>query len=130
MISSILLNSEAVLNNFFVHPQYVYTPGENLDLVIRLIHRELDIRYIAIDPSAIITLSFDVRSTTVPLDIVATEVAPLDRSMWKASLTQAQTLDLSGSNILVTLDELGDGTIIYKTVISLGLLRTTLSGDC
>jgi len=131
MILSQVLNSEASLNAFFEISQITYVPGENMVIVVRLIDRERGIRYVADNPAAIVTLSFEINSTpAVPLDVVAVEVAPLDRSIWRVSLSVAQVMDLAGSNIQVTLDKLGDGTEICRTVLRNILRRTTLSGDC
>lgn len=131
MISARLINSEAVLNNFIYVDQYVYIPGETLDIAFRLYHREFEHRFIPTDPGAIVTLTFAVRSTpNTPLVITASSIDALDRSMWIASLTPAQTLDLAGSNIQVTLDALGDGSDLSMTVIQNALARTVLSGVC
>lgn len=130
MIKIQLINSEASLNSFFNVGNYIYVPGENLSIAFRLFHLERDIRFVAVNPAATITVSFPIKSSTTPLSIVATEIDALDRSMWAISLTPAQTLDLSGSNMEVLYNSDGAGALVYKTVARSALTRTILSGDC
>lgn len=128
MISAELLNSEATLNSFFIIEGITYVPGENLDIVIRLLHSEREIRFMAASAAVITLLFTDKTNPSVPISKVAVIVDAGDRSIWKVSLTQANTTTLSGSNIEVKYDSDGVGTIIFKTVLRNVLSKKLLSG--
>lgn len=130
MISAELLNSEASLNSFFVIEGITYVSGENLDVVIRLRHLEREIRFMAA-AAATITLSFtDKTNPSTPISKLASIVDAGDRSIWKVSLSQVETGNLSGSNIEVLYDVAGDSVTIFKTVLRNVLSKIFLSGAC
>lgn len=128
MIAAQLLNSEASLNNFFVLSALNFIPGENLTVAVQILDPQRGIRYIP-PAAAELTLTFTKRDST---DLVKTAavIDADDRSMWKVTLSQAETTDLSGANVVVSLDVNGDASVIQKALIPNVLVRTNLSGDC
>lgn len=130
MLGITLLNSAAELNNYFILDNLEYTPGANLDIVIKLMDIQKNIRLIPEDIGAAVTATFQQTDGT-ELNIAMTKVNALDSSMWKVSLTPAQTEVIIGSNMKVTLDELGDGSQIQIAIARSILTRNVLSGeDC
>jgi len=129
MIAVKLLNSDATLNNFTEQGTLPYMPGENLDVVLRIFNAQRDTRFIPVDPAAEVTFIFMNKDGTA-LEKEATVLDALDRSMWKVTLSQAETENLAGSNIQVKLDETGDGTSVRLAVIYSILTRLSISGEC
>lgn len=128
MIQAKLLNSNASLNDFFTLEAVQFIPGENLTLAIQIFDVQKGNRYIP-PAGATMTMTF-VDSNSTLFTRAAAVIDANDRSMWKASLSQADTATLAGQNIIVILDVNGDGTIISKSLIENGVIRINLSGDC
>lgn len=128
MITASLINSAATLNDFQPLASMNFVPGENLTVNIQISDPQKGIRYIP-NSAATLTMTFmNVDSTQTVVN--GSLIDANDRSLWTCALTQTQTENLGAQNIIVTLDELGDGTIIRKCLIQNVLIRTNLSGDC
>lgn len=128
MIQAKLLNSAASLNDFKFIGAIDYVPGENLTIAFQIFDVQKGIRYIppvAATMTAVMTNSDDTELTKNPAVIDAD-----DRSMWKFSLSQAETEALGGQNVELTLDVNGDGSLIMKAILANVLIRTNLAGDC
>lgn len=128
MIKARLLNSGASLNDFFFLDALEFVPGENLTLVLQIFDAQKNIRYIP-PAAAEMTLTF-VKSDGTELEKSASLVDADDRSMWKVSLSQAETATLAGQNVEIELDVNGDASLILKAIIANGVIRINLSGDC
>lgn len=124
MIKLKLLNSQATLNDYKVLNAIDYTPGEEIRLVVKLINSQLDIRFI---PDAAATLNFEFLDTDGNTVTKAGTVFADDRSMWEVTLTETETLTLTGGFIKVVLDDNGTTMIaIAKNVLS----KILIDGDC
>lgn len=128
MINAKLISSDATLNNFKELGALDITPGENADVAIRLFDEQKGIRYVA-GASAEVKLRFINKDGTT-LEKTATAVDAGDRSMWRVSLSQAETTDLGGSNIEVELDLANDDITVWLAVIRGGISIVHTSGAC
>jgi hypothetical protein len=128
MIKAKLLNSEASLNDFFHLDALDFVPGTNVTIALQIFLVQKDIRYVP-PVAATLTGKF-IKSDGTELEKTFAVIDADDRSMWKVALTAAETEDLAGQNIELTLDVNGDATVIYKTLMDNVLIRTNLSGDC
>ncbi len=129
MITAKLLNSDAKLNNFIELDKMDYVPGVTLVIVIRLFDSQLDIRRVSPATSEI-QMKFLKSSDNTFLVKTAAVVDALDRSMWKVTLTPAETNDLASGNIQVEEDVLNNDTDVRITVIYSALAKQIFSGDC
>lgn len=127
MLSGQILNSDATLNNFVVTDSKEFIPGEQFDLVTRLINSELDLRYVP-PLAAVITFTFNSTDGSTFTKTGAV-VDSGDRSMQKVTIEESESETLLGGNYLFEVDVLGDGSQIKKGVVSNGLARF-LDGDC
>lgn len=128
MVKAKLLNSDASLNDFRVVGSAEFIPGENLTIALQIFLDEKGIRYIP-PAAAEMQLTF-INSDDTELEKDAAVIDADDRSMWKVSLSQAETELLQGQNIEGVLDVNGDGTLVYKFLIANVLQRVNLAGDC
>jgi hypothetical protein len=126
MISGQILNSDASLNNFIVLDSKAFIPGEQFDIVFRLINQDLELRYIP-PATATIKVVFNT-SSGVDLEINASYVDVLDRSLVKLTISEAQSEDLIGGNFSFEIDVLGDGTEIKKGFAQNALAKTLIGG--
>lgn len=127
MLSGQILNSDATLNNFIVTDSKGFIPGEQFDLVVRIINPELDIRYVA-PVTAIITFTF-LNTDGTELTKISAAVDAQDNSMQKMTISEADSENIIGGNFTFSVDVLGDGTEIKKGVVKNGLAKF-LTGDC
>ena len=126
MLGAKLLNESASLNEFSYLDTLEFVPGASIHMVIRLWKTELKDRLIP-DGSASVKLTFN-KTDGTQLEKTATVVDAGDRSILSVDITDVESEDLVGGNVLVTLDELGDGTKIKKTVIQSALSKIVLDG--
>ena len=124
MISGILLNSSATLNDFFELSALEYTPGSDFVVNVRLTQRERpdELRYI---PEAGATLNIILPGKNGTDLTVAMAEFPEDRSMWTGNVTGAQSENLASGNITIELTE----STLKKGVIQNGL-QLIVIGDC
>ena len=127
MLSGQILNSDASLNNFIITDTKEFIPGEQFDLVVRLLNPELDLRYVP-PTTAIITFTFNKTDLTT-FTKVSAPVDVLDRSMQKMTIQESESTDLLSGNISFSVDVLGDGSVIKKGIIENGLAKF-IDGDC
>lgn len=125
MIDIQLLNSDAQLNNYQSLSGISYIPGSDLTIVAQLRLSQLGIRYIP-PVGVMVEFTFKTRSGT-DLVLPAVELDPMDRSIYKLVLTPAQTIEIVGSNFVVTVT---DGTAISKGLAQNVLARNIIDGDC
>lgn len=129
MISAKLISPDSTLNVFSEIDSLNFNPGENVTVAVRLFSEIRGTRYVP-GASATLTLTFTNKDGT-SLVKNATVIDSGDRSMWSVDLSQAETADLGGSNILVSLDTQGDATEIWLAKIGGAMIRVNLtSGDC
>lgn len=128
MIEARLISSDATLNNFQELSALDINPGENADVSIRLFDEQKGIRYVA-GASAEVKLRFTNKDGTT-LEKTATAIDAGDRSMWKVSLSAAETTNLGGSNIEVELDLAGDDATVWLAVIRGAISIVNSSGAC
>jgi hypothetical protein len=132
-IAFIPLTSVVSVNSFRAAEAQSFIPGENLTLNFQLRNVEEDIRFIPLDPAAIITLKFITsdESAAIPnvLTKTATSITAFDLSLIAVSFTQLETEVLLGGVIELTIDELGDGSSIKKAVLRGALIREVISGE-
>lgn len=105
-----------------------YVPGENVTVVVQLMQAQRSIRYVP--PATAVTTVTLKNADETDLAITATLVDASDRSMLRFVLTQAQSLALGSANLLIEVDVLGDGSLVYLAAIGNALTRTSLTGDC
>ena len=125
ILSAKLLNSDASLNSFRYVSSTDFFPGEDKTLKFQIFDQEEQIRYIP-GSSAIVTFSF-VKTDGTDLDKNASLNAD-DRSLATISLSQTETEDLVGGNVMISIDENGDGSVIYKGIAKYVLRRN--ADDC
>lgn len=123
-----LLNSEASLNSFRILGNAEFMPGTDLLLAIQLFNSELGIRYV-LPSTAIISVEVQ-QNNSDPLVKTASFIDAGDRSLFSVAFSQAETTEMSGGNILFTIDVLGDGTLVYKGYIVNALSRNTTGSPC
>lgn len=132
-IAFIPLTSVVSVNSFRAAESQSFIPGENLTLNFQLRNVEEDIRFIPLDPAAIITLKFITsdEAAAIPnvLTKTATDITAFDLSLITVSFTQLETGVLLGGSIELTIDELGDGSSIKKAVLRGALIREVISGE-
>lgn len=128
MLTARILNSEATLNDFFPLSSQTYVPGENVTVVIQLMQAQRGIRYVP--PAGAVTTITLKNADETDFSVTASLVDASDRSMLRFVLTQAQSLALGSSNILIEVDLAGDGVTVYLAVIGNALIRTSITGDC
>ena len=103
LIEAKLINSDAELNDFFELDALEYVPGEQFDIAIRLFDRQSGLRYIPASGSTM-EMKFT-KNDDMVLTLTAAVVDADDRSMWKVTMSAANSLLLASSNIDVELTE-------------------------
>ena len=121
MLSGQVLNSDASLNNFIVTDSKPFIPGEEFDLVIRFINDELDLRYVP-PATNIATFTFNKTDGTT-FTKIASVLDSGDRSIVKMTISETESADLLGGNIIFELDINGNGSVIKKGVVKNALAR-------
>lgn len=111
-----LLNTGASLNAFKVVPLITVYQGETCDLVFQLMDLEQNIRYV---PDAEASLLVEIGRLPEAMGTISNTremkdysirrqaIAPFvgDKSIWKLSLTAAETQNMMSSNVRITLTE-------------------------
>lgn len=128
MIKVKLLNSEASLNDFLYIGSIDFIPGENVKVSIQIFDSQKNIRYIPPVASTLTMTFIDKDGNDVVK--IASVIHADDRSMWRVLLSQAETENLGGQNVIIDLDVNGDGTLIYRALLANAIIRNNLSGDC
>lgn len=126
MLGAKLLNELASLNQFSYIDTVQFVPGQSITMNFRLWDSELKDRYIP-GASAIVKLTLNKTDGTT-LEKTATLISADDRSMQSVAITAVESEDIVGGNVVITLDELGDGTKIKKAVIQMALSKVLLDG--
>jgi len=125
MLTAVILNSTATLNDFDEIRSLQFIPGAPFRLVIRLEQSQRDdlLRYI---PDATSTLTVNLPKTDGTEFNLPMTVFTDDRSMWFVDITAAQASELASGNITFDLDD--NGTL-RKGWIENGL-QLLITGDC
>lgn len=126
MLIAKVLNSAASLNNFKEIASLEFVIGEELNLVFRLHDPQFNLRHVP-PATALVNVTFNKTDGTT-LEKAASVLDSGDRSMWKVALTELETEEILGGNLLFEVDVLGDGSEIIKGLISNGLSKIIL--DC
>lgn len=129
MLTIKLLNDQATLNNYFYVESKEYIPGKAFKINLQTLDSELKIRFIPSE-DAELTATFQKRDGTeleVEGDLL---FGNDDRSTWEIAISDAESLDIVGSNFLVTLDVLGDETDIRQGMSYNSLSKITFDGEC
>lgn len=125
MLGAVIINEDAELNWFFEIGSLDFVPGSDVKLRLRLDDKSKHLRYIP-PVAAELTLKF-LKTDGSELEKSASLIDADDRSLWKVDLTAAETEDLVGGNILISLDVNGDASEIKLGVIENGMRRISLS---
>lgn len=126
MLSAIIINEDAELNSFYDIGSLDFVPGSDVTLCLQLTkENKQPERYIP-PAAAELTLKF-LQVDGSELSKSATLIDADDRSLWTLDLTAAETQELVGGNILISLDVLGDASQIELGVIANGLRRVSLT---
>lgn len=131
MLSAKLLNESATINSYETFANIDFVPGESITLIMQIIQkdREDQLRYMVVNPAAIVTIHLPLTDGTT-LDIEMDDhFSGNDRSIWSTELTPEQTENLLGGNFTFDIDELGDGTVIKKGFVQ-NALSLIVTGDC
>jgi len=120
MISAKMLNEEATLNQHNFLSAINFVTGTAITLKMMLFDDDLNLRYIP-PSTAIVSFIFNLSdgSTLTKIGVPDTD----DRSMQTVSITAANSATLIGGNIKISVDTLGNGTIIKKGVAINALTR-------
>lgn len=121
-----VLNSDALVNQFLYISSVDYIPGTPIDVVIQLWDPAKNLRWVA-GASATLKMIFNKNDGT-EIEKSASLLDSGDRSIWKCSLTAAETEDLLSGNFTFELDTLGDATIVWTGLVSNGIRN--VSGSC
>lgn len=128
MLTAKILNSTASLNEFKYLDTLEFMVGSGFRFGFRLFDSQLGERHVPPD-TAIVKVTFNKTDGTT-LEKTATVIDAGDRSMLYVDITDVETEDLLGGNILFSVDSLGDGTKISKGWIQLALSKVSTSGSC
>ena len=131
MLAGNILTSDSTLNNFEIIDTKDFVPGEEFTLFMRIVNPERnDLRYIPLN-TAIITLTFTKNDGTTFTKISPGDVTILtdDRSIMSVSISEVESLDLTGGNFRFQIDRLGDGSQILKGTVQQGLSKV-LNDNC
>lgn len=121
MLSGLVLNSDATVNNFKEIGSKQFIPGEQFTLVVRLFNNELDLRYIP-PVTTLRSITFNNRDgSTLTKSNADITVFTDDRSIMSVVISEAESLELSSGNFSFELDILGDGSEIRKGIVLSGL---------
>lgn len=128
MLTLKLLNPAATLNNYLYVNSVLFVPGSALRVIVQITQNEYNpsIRKMLVDPAAIVTLKFDKKDNTV-LSLPLTPFAN-DRSIWEATLTPAQTTDLTGGNLVFSIDQDGTGASLELGYLDSAFQRVNTGG--
>jgi hypothetical protein len=116
ILTMLVINSDATLNNFKESTVATFIPGEALTLALRLQQIQRPIRYVP-DVAAVITLTL-LKSDNTTLTKTATFIDASDRSLLKFELTALETADVIGQNLRVDIVE---GLIESTAILQYGL---------
>lgn len=121
MLTAKTLNSSATLNNFKYLSTVNFVPDNKIVFNFRIFDEDVNERYVP-PATAIVKVTLNnIDGTTLVLTAAAIDSG--DRSMQTVTITQAQSLEILGGNVVFTVDMLGDGTDIAKGVIYSGLSK-------
>ena len=101
-------------------------PGEQIRLVLQLVDSQKDLRYIVENLAGIVSVSIPKLDGFLTKSMTAFS---LDRSIWEATLTEAETADLIGGNIIFEVDSDGVGTEILKGWVE-NAISMVVTGGC
>lgn len=119
------INSDATLNSFIFIGNHTFVAGDPLELVMILVQPDKKIRYVP-DAGATIELEL-VKSDNTTLTKTATHPFADDRSIIQFSLTDVETTDLIGQNLIVKITE---GSEVTRALLQGGLQLVNLTGEC
>ena len=124
MLSGVVLNSNASLNDFREIGSLDFIPGSAIRLVIRLTQPQLEgLRYVAASGA---TLDISIaKSDNTDETVAMAELDAGDRSLWYADLTATQTENMIGGSFSFTLTE---GATVQLGVIENGLSKSVIGG--
>lgn len=120
-----IINSDAVLNNFFEIGNATFVPGQPLKINMRIQQTERDLRYV---PTAAATFSMTLQTSDPNTSITVTPdfIDQGDRSLVTVSLTGTQTQNLISQGLTL---EITDGTLSCVAIKQQGL-KAVKTGDC
>ncbi len=120
MLSGDILNSEASLNNHFKLGTKEFFPGDEFTIVIRIMDKEQEIRYVP-DADVVLTVIFNnLDGTELEIEDADITVFENDRSIISIDISEAQSLNLAGGSFTFVLVE--DG-VTKKGLVKSGLSR-------
>ena len=131
MLGAQILNEDATINNYEGVANISFIPGESLTLVMQILQsdREDKLRYMVVNPAAIVTVHLPkTDGTTFDIEM-EDHFSGNDRSIWSTELTPEMTEELLGGNFTFEVDELGDGTVIKKGFVQ-NALSLQVTGEC
>jgi flagellar capping protein FliD len=123
-----VLNSQATLNNFIYIGTLLFVPGLSLKINMRLFDDELNLRFVIEDPNATVKIILN-KSNNLQEEVNGIFING-DHSLVQFSLTSLQTQDLLGGNVVIEIDEHGDGSSILQAMSKQALSKEILVGGC
>jgi hypothetical protein len=105
------ISSDYTLNSFEEIGEKSFIPGTYTKIAMRLYHTEKDLRFI---PPVGAIVSVSLLKTANPYLQKVADIETSDRSIISVELSGAETEDLLGGNIVISVDLLGNGTKIEK----------------
>jgi hypothetical protein len=129
MITAVIINTQATLNNFAVTNTVSYVPGTTAKLNFQIQDPETGIRLIP-GTGATCTAAFLKNDGTNNVKTCTMLFNPDDRSLWTTTLSPTDTMSIIGSNFILTLDVLGDGTDIRQGLIRDAIAQILIDGAC
>lgn len=130
MLSGILINPEATLNNYYPQASIDFLPGTAIQAAFQLTQPSKSyspapwpqgIRFVC-PSTAVVTFTLNNADGTT-FTVTGAFIDAGDRSLISMSLTAAQTVNLLSGSIQFSIDLLGDGTKIVGGVIQNALHR-------
>jgi len=121
MLTGVIINKEASLNNFKEIGSVSFIPGEQILVNFRVYDQDNDIRYV-LPATADVVLTFNLVDGE-SLSKTASIIDSQDLSMWSVELSEIETQNLLGGNSQFEIDVLGDGSVVKKGIINNGLQR-------
>lgn len=122
MLSAVLINPEATLNNYYPQDSVDFVAGSAVTMAFQITQSSKKAtpwpsgeRYVS-PSTAIVTFTMNNNDAT-DFEVVGSFIDVGDRSLVSLSLSAAQTLNLQSGAITFTIDLLGDGTQILNGVI-------------
>lgn len=125
MLAAKIINSAALLNNFYYLSTLSFIPGAAIRLGIQLYQPQMpnQLRYVAASGATLSVMLLNKDGTTLTKSMTAFTG---DQSMWYVDLTADETADLAGGNFTF---ELTEGAVVSKGWIQLGL-EMIITGAC